>query len=208
MDISAFVDRFSYLGILLILLLGSIGFPFPEDAILICSGYFIAQKTLSPVPALIMIFAGMLISDLIIFSLGTHYGRRIIDHKWFSKIIPSKSLALIEKRFNSHGTWVILAGRQLFGIRSQVLLMAGIMRMPFLRYLRGEVPAAFVTMCIMITTGYTGGKAFNEIAGKDTMSFALVALIAGVSALILLMRLRMRLRTRFFSNSGETVSRD
>lgn len=38
--ISAFVDRFSYFGILFCLVLGSVGFPFPEDAILICSGFF------------------------------------------------------------------------------------------------------------------------------------------------------------------------
>ena len=184
-DIAAFVERFSYFGILLSLILGGIGFPFPEDAILICSGFFIAQKTLSPAPTLIMVFAGVLISDIMIFSLGRHYGRRIVTHKWFGSILSEKRLIVIESRFNTYGPWVILIGRQLFGLRAQVLLMAGIMRMPFLRYLLSDVLAALVTMGIMITAGYTGGKAIVGLRDiKDMMSFALIAIIAVVFILI------------------------
>jgi len=184
-DISAFVERFSYFGILLCLILGGIGFPFPEDAILICSGFFIAQKTLSPAPTLIMVFAGVLISDIMIFSLGRHYGRRIVTHKWFGSIISEKRLILIESRFNTYGPWVILIGRQLFGIRAQVLIMAGIMRMPFLRYLLSDALAALVTMGIMITAGYTGGKAFAGLANmKDMMSVALFSIIAAVFIIV------------------------
>ena len=192
-DISAFVARFSYFGILLGLILGGIGFPFPEDAILICSGYFIAQKTLSPAPTLIMVFAGVLLSDIIIFSLGKHYGRRIVTHKWFGSILSENRLMVIEGRFNTYGPWAILIGRQIFGLRAQVLLMAGIMRMPFLRFLRSDVLAALVTMGIMITAGYTGGKAIASIADiKDMMPVALIAIIAVVTTLVVMMRLRIR----------------
>jgi membrane protein DedA with SNARE-associated domain len=177
--ISAFVDRFSYFGILFCLVLGSVGFPFPEDAILICSGFFIAEKVLSPAPTAFMVFIGILISDIIIFSLGRHYGRKIVTHKWFGRLLSEKKLAVIEGRFSTYGPWVILIGRQIFGIRGQVLLMAGIMRMPFLRYLLSDVLAVFATMGIMITVGYTGGKAFAGAAHiKDMMPVALVAIIA------------------------------
>ena len=192
-DISAFVNRFSYFGILLSLLLGGIGFPFPEDAILICSGFFIAQKTLNPLPTLIIVFAGVILSDIIIFSLGRHYGRRIVTHPWFGSIISEKRLMVIEQRFNIYGPWVILIGRQLFGIRGQILLMAGIMRMPLLSYLLSDILAALITMGIMITVGYTGGKAIADFAGiKDVMSVALIAIIAMVFMLFLLMRLKKK----------------
>lgn len=183
--ISAFVERFSYVGILLCLILGGIGFPFPEDAILLFSGFLIAQKTLSPAPTLIMVFVGVLLSDIIIFSLGRRYGRRIITLKWFGSTLSEKRLIVIESRFNTYGPWVILIGRQLFGLRAQVLLMSSIMRMPFLRYLFSDVLAALVTMGIMITTGYTGGKAFAGFADiKGMMSVVFIAIIAAVFILV------------------------
>ncbi len=195
-DLTSLFERFSYFGILLCLVLGSVGFPFPEDAVIICCGFFIAQRTLSPAPALMAIFAGVLISDLIIFSLGRHFGRRIVTHKWFGRILSAERLALIERRFIAYGTWVILIGRQLFGIRSQVLLMAGITRMPFRSYLISDIPAALVTMAIMITVGYTGGKAFAGGAViKEMMPAIFTAIIAVVSALIFLIRMRIKARS-------------
>lgn len=132
-----------------------------------------------------MVFIGILIGDIIIFSLGRHYGRRIVTHKWFGRLLSEKKLAIIEGRFSTYGPWVILIGRQIFGIRGQVLLMAGIMRMPFLRYLLSDVLAALAIMGIMITVGYTGGKAFAGAAHiKDMMSVALVAIIAVALVLV------------------------
>jgi membrane protein DedA with SNARE-associated domain len=110
-DIPIYIAHFSYAGILLCLILGSVGFPFPEDAILICSGLLISQNILSPGPTVTVVFAGMLVSDLIIISLGRRYGRRIVTHRWFRRVLSAKRLALIESRFNTHGTWVILIGR-------------------------------------------------------------------------------------------------
>jgi membrane protein DedA with SNARE-associated domain len=52
---------------------------------------------------------------------------------------------------------VILIGRQIFGIEYRSF-MAGIMRMPLLRYLLSDVLAALATMGIMITAGYTVAK--------------------------------------------------
>ncbi|MDA8241740.1 MAG: DedA family protein [Nitrospiraceae bacterium] len=195
-DISALFSRFSYAGIFLSLILGSVGFPFPEDAILMCSGLLIARGVLSPAPALATVFAGMVISDLIIFSLGRQYGRRIVIHKWFGRIISAERLASIEGRFNAHGIWVILIGRQLIGIRSQMILMSGIMRVPVLRFLAADAPAVLVTMGIMITAGHAGGKVCNGISGiKETMLIALIVLFAGVCIFFLLMRLRAMFRS-------------
>lgn len=195
-DISALFSRFSYAGIIVSLILGSVGFPFPEDAILLCSGLLIARGVLSPAPALATIFAGMLVSDLIIFSLGRQYGRRIVSHKWFGRIISVERLASIEGRFNAHGIWVILIGRQLIGIRSQIILMSGIMRFTVRRFLAADAPSAIVTMGIMMTAGYAGGSVYNGISGiKETMLIALIVLFAGVCIFFLLMRLRAMFRS-------------
>jgi membrane protein DedA with SNARE-associated domain len=161
--ISALLGRFPYAGIVVSLILGSVGFPLPEDAILLCSGLLIARGVLSPAPALATVFAGVLLSDLSMYTLGKRFGRRIVTHRWFGRIIRGDRLAAIEVRFNIHGTWVILLCRQIFGMRSQVLLIAGVMRMRFARFLITDAFAVLLTMAIMVTAGYTGGRAIDGI---------------------------------------------
>jgi membrane protein DedA with SNARE-associated domain len=42
-SISGITEHFPYLGIFTLLILGGIGFPFPEDATLILGGFLIVQ---------------------------------------------------------------------------------------------------------------------------------------------------------------------
>jgi membrane protein DedA with SNARE-associated domain len=51
-EISGFVEHFKYIGIFLLLILGGIGLPFPEDATLILCGFLIAHDIIRLIPAL------------------------------------------------------------------------------------------------------------------------------------------------------------
>jgi membrane protein DedA with SNARE-associated domain len=178
-DISSFVMHFSYLGILLCLLLGALGLPFPEDAILITSGFLVAQKTLNLYLTLAVLYAGLITSDLVIYYIGRHYGRKVVDHKWFGMLVSKERLYWVESHFKRRGAWVILIGRQVFGIRSQIILLSGVMRVKLSRFLAADAAAALITIGIMVTAGLVGGKALHGIKIiKETMSSAVFGVIA------------------------------
>jgi membrane protein DedA with SNARE-associated domain len=50
-ETTALIKHFTYVGISLILASSEVGFPFPEDAILLLSGFFAAHGIIEPIPA-------------------------------------------------------------------------------------------------------------------------------------------------------------
>jgi membrane protein DedA with SNARE-associated domain len=89
---SALTDHFPYLGIFALLILGGVGFPFPEDSTLILSGFLVAHRAIKPVPSLLVIYLGLLISDFFLYWMGKKYGRKIVEHRKFRVASRHKQL--------------------------------------------------------------------------------------------------------------------
>lgn len=166
-EIFSLIDRFPYFGLFVLPILGSMGLPLPEDAILLFCGVLISKSSVLPLPAIVSVYSGILMSDLLLYALGKRYCRRLVTHKIFKKILPPEKFILLEHRFTRSGPFIILLGRQFFWLRAKLFLVAGIMKMPVYKFLFTDAIAAFFTVCIMVTLGYTGGRSlryFNTIS--------------------------------------------
>lgn len=162
-DISAFMDHFPYAGLFILLILGGAGFPFPEDATLILCGFLIAHDSVKPVPALIIVYAALLAADIFLYFFGRKYGRKVVEHKRFRKILSPERLSKIEAQFNRKGSLFILIGRHVAGLRAQLFLTAGVMRMPFLKFLIADAVSSIFTIALMVGAGYAGGNSLQVI---------------------------------------------
>jgi membrane protein DedA with SNARE-associated domain len=157
------IEHFPYLGLFLLLLLGGVGLPFPEDATLILCGFLISTQIVKPIPALITVYAGLLIADLTLHFIGKKYGRQVVTHRRFHKLISPERLSFLEDKFNRRGILIILLGRHVAGLRAQIFLVSGIMRMPSLKFLVTDAVSSLLTMALMIGAGYWGGNSFKFI---------------------------------------------
>jgi membrane protein DedA with SNARE-associated domain len=155
-ELSDIVVRFPYPGLFCLLILGSIGFPFPEDAILLLCGFLIAQQIVLPLPAFLVVYAGIIIGDFIIYSLGKKYGRAVITHRRFKKLLPAEKLVSLENGYRRFGVLFIVLGRQIIGLRAQIILAAGILGMSSRRFLVTDAFASLMTIMIMLSLGYAG----------------------------------------------------
>ena len=63
-------------------------------------------------------------------------------------------------------TTLILAGRHLIGLRAQLFLVAGVMRMPVLKFVLADAVSLSLTIAIMMGAGYVGGNSL-QILSKD-----------------------------------------
>ena len=166
MGVSSLLDQFPYVGMLLLLFLGEIGLPFPEDATLILSGFLIAQGVTKWVPTLLVVYVGCLITDFLIYWVGKKYGRKVVEHKRFHKILSPERLSKIEETFKRWGILVVLVGRHILGVRAQVFLAAGVMKMPPLKFVAVDAISAMFTVGIMVGIGYFGGNSIQMLS-KD-----------------------------------------
>jgi membrane protein DedA with SNARE-associated domain len=162
-SLSPFFEQFPAIGLFSLLILGGVGLPFPEDATLILCGFLIANNLARPLHALIAVYAGLLVADVILYSFGVRYGRAILTHRRFKKILSSERLSKYEDIFHRRGVLFILIGRHLMGLRVHVFLVAGIMKMPFAKFIMADAVSAVITISIMTGIGYLGGNSLGII---------------------------------------------
>ena len=186
---SALVAHFPYLGLFLLLILGGIGLPFPEDATLILCGVLISVDAIRPIEAVCVVYAGVLAADLLLYWVGRKYGPAIIKHRRFRKIVSPKTLAAIKKKFDRWGILVLLVGRHLVGLRSQILLVSGVMKMPPVKFLIADGISSLVTIGLMVGAGYMGGNSLQVIR-KDITKLGHLAVVLVVFILIFVLFFR------------------
>jgi membrane protein DedA with SNARE-associated domain len=172
------VQQFPYFGLFLLLVLGAVGFPFPEDAVLILCGFMIHNAVVQPMPALVIVGFGMLTTDFFLYYVGRKYGRKIVSHKRFRRVISSRRLVRLKRLFEKWGVFVIFLGRHLVGLRSQIFLVAGVLKMPRIKFVLADAVSSAVTMTIMVGAGYWGGNTLEKIRyNMEDAGYALLILI-------------------------------
>jgi len=161
--ISGLVEHFPYIGLFLLLVLGGIGLPLPEDTTLILCGFLISTEVANPIYALFVVYSGMLITDFGLYSVGKKYGRKIVTHRRFHKIISAERLLMLQDKFKRKGILFILVGRHIAGLRAQIFLTAGVMKMPAAKFLIADAVSSLFTIAIMVGAGYAGGHSLQVI---------------------------------------------
>lgn len=162
-QISGLVEHFPYIGLFLLLVLGGVGFPLPEDTTLILCGFLISTEVVNPVYALFVVYSGILITDFALYYVGKKYGRKIVTHRRFHKIISTERLLMLQDKFRRKGILFILVGRHIAGLRAQIFLTAGVMRMPAVKFLVADAVSSLFTIAIMVGAGYAGGHSLQVI---------------------------------------------
>jgi membrane-associated protein len=183
------VGRFPYLGIPLLLLLGMLGCPFPEDTTLMLCGFLIAQDVVEPVPIFLVTYPVLLLTDTILYASGRRYGRKVVEHPRFRKILSPQKLQRIEMKFKKWGAWCILIGRQVPGLRAQLFLASGILRLPLVRFLIADGISALIAIGSMGGMGYLGGESVQRAKEslaplcRPVLLCLLIIIIVGAGAL-------------------------
>jgi len=182
-DTSPWIEHFPYLGLLGLLILGTLGFPFPEDFILLLSGFLAAQNYIRPLQAFCVVYSGLLMTDFLLYSVGRKYGRKLVEHKRFQKILTENRLARLEKKFRKWGALVVFFGRHLLGLRAQIFLVAGLMGMSRKKFIMADGTSALFTITLWGGLGYIGGNQVQaikeEIINIRQIGMVILLVVAG-----------------------------
>ena len=190
-------QEFPYLGLVLLLILGTLGLPFPEDAILVSTGALVAQEVIEPFPAFLVVGCTLLFTDLLLYSVGRKYGRRLVEHRVFQKRISSDRLSKLENQFTRYGSLVVFFGRLLPGLRAQIFLVAGVLHMHRTLFLVTDAVSAALTMVLWGGLGYLGATNITTIKSHISRIelFAFLVLIATIGGGVFLKYYRRSRKT-------------
>jgi membrane protein DedA with SNARE-associated domain len=168
----------SYLAIVVILILTGAGLPLPEEVPVITAGVLAANDVLEPWIALICCIFGALAGDCIMYFVGYHFGRGLLqDHPWWVRFITPEREEKVEQMFKQHGLKVFFLARFLVMLRSPLLLSAGILRVSFKRFLLIDLLSAAVVVGAFFGLSYQFGPAIGRFIKTTEVFLTIIAVV-------------------------------
>jgi membrane protein DedA with SNARE-associated domain len=175
MTLNEIVQHFPYLGLFLLLVLGGLGFPLPEDATLFLCGVLIATDVVMALPALLVVYGGILLVDFGLYLVGRKYGRMVVTHPKFHRILGPEKLARLEDKFHRNGILIILLGRHLIVLRAQIFLVAGILKMPRWKFMIADGVSSLITIGLLAGAGYLGAHTLKTVEDARGLEYGISA---------------------------------
>ncbi len=188
---------YGYAGIILYMILTGCGLPMPEEAAIIAGGALAAKGTLRWEFTLASLLIGALAGDCVMYYIGYHFGRRLLQqNRFWNRVITPEREKKVEELLNKHGVKVLLGARFLVGLRGPMYITAGILKVPFRRFVLADLFCATLVVTIFFALSYWyGAKIIDAIhrgEGWVTIGVVTGGVIAGGIALWLYLRRRKK----------------
>src|SRR5262245_29022568 len=108
--LSAYILKYRYAAIFLLVFLQEIGIPnpVPNELVLLFSGYLTAVGKLDFITVLLTVTAADTIGSSLLYGGFYYFGQRVLQ-KW-PKVIPVPKLAYLTARISSQDRWSIYVG--------------------------------------------------------------------------------------------------
>jgi membrane protein DedA with SNARE-associated domain len=191
------LNHATYFGIALGLVLTGMGLPVPEEVFLIVAGVASRDGSLNPYLALAACLVGAVLGDCLTYGIGYQFGQSVLRAGgWMARWLHPERERQMEEMIAHHGLKALLLARFLVGLRGTVYLAAGVLRVPFLRFLAVDAVSATAVVGTVFGLSYVFG---NQIRGwwlwirRAEVAFTVgVAAAVATVAVLLIMRHRRR----------------
>ena len=137
----ALIDQWGYAAIFVIVVLGNLGLPVPEEGVLLLAGYLVWKGRLRFVVVVIVGVQSAALGDNLGYWFGRHYGQAAIRRYGHKLLITSERLERARRFVARYGSFGVFVARFVPGLRSMAGPLAGSAGLPC-RRARMSRPAA------------------------------------------------------------------
>lgn len=156
-----YIDMHGYLIIFLLLFFGIVGIPAPEESLLFLIGILIGYKKLSFGYATCSASLGVFLGMIVAYILGKHLGTPFL-YKYGKYIgLNTSNLERVKRNYMRNAYKTILFGLYMPGVRQISPYFAGIVHVPFQRYMAFSLLGTLMWTIPIIALGYYTGEAFH-----------------------------------------------
>lgn len=131
-----------YLLVGLVIGLESLGIPLPGEIVLVSSALLASQQGhIDPVVLGICATTGAIVGDSIGYAIGRRGGKPMLERlgRRFPKHFGPEQVAMAERSFDKWGMWAVFFGRFVALLRIFAGPLAGVLHMPYWRFLIANV---------------------------------------------------------------------
>jgi membrane protein DedA with SNARE-associated domain len=167
-----------------VIMLESLGIPLPGEIVLVTAA-LLSHEAPNVNPVLVAAFAsaGAIIGDTIGYAIGHRYGRPLFEKlgRRFPKHFGPAHLAVAERVFHKYGMWAVFFGRFVALLRIFAGPLAGVLRMPYYKFLIANAAGGIVWASGTTAVIYFLGEAAEKWLGRFSWLGLLLAIVFGLA---------------------------
>jgi membrane protein DedA with SNARE-associated domain len=161
------LSHYGYVGLFLLLLLGIVGLPVPDETLLVFSGYLISKGRLHPALTFVSGFCGSACGISISYLIGRAFGYRFVLRYGRYVHLSPKRIDDVNRWFHRMGHWLLTIGYYIPGGRHFTAFVAGMSNLDYRTFAAFAYPGAAIWVSSFLALGYFVGD-------KWEATFALV----------------------------------
>lgn len=172
-NLTELIGHWGYPAIFLAVILGNIGIPVPEEAILMLAGYLVWKGELWLPAVLVIGVLSAVAGDNIGYWIGRRYGQAVIRRYREWLFVTTDKFDSAQRLVTRYGPLGVFCARFLPGLRFMAGPLAGTAGLPFLPFFTANILGAAiyvpVTVVLGLSIGYgLGGyvEKLQTVAGK------------------------------------------
>lgn len=179
-----FIVDYSYPGLFVLLALGIVGLPIPDETLLAFAGYLVFQDKLSPGPTLLAAFLGSACGISLSYFLGRLLGLKVL-HRHAAKLhLTEEQLLRAHAWFQRVGKWTLPAGYFIPGVRHLTAFIAGASELDTRVFVPFAYAGALIWSLTFLAAGYFFGKEWEKVAERLHGRMSLLVICAAAAILI------------------------
>lgn len=154
------------------------------ETFLIIAGILLQLGALALGPALAVAFGGVMLGDVLWYSLGRLAGKRPLPRPLaFARSTAERIVERISPNFRTKPILSLSIAKFVYGTNHATLVIAGTTQMPFRLFVAADLAASFLWVIVFLALGYLFGYAAIAVSQRvGVLLLVLLLLIVGFMA--------------------------
>jgi membrane protein DedA with SNARE-associated domain len=178
------VTTYGYEALFLLLMLGVVGIPIPDETLLVFSGYLVSRGSFHPLQTLTVAVGGSWCGISLSYWIGRTLGHGAV-HKFGRFLrVDDAQLQKVHVWFDRRGHWALFLGYYIAGVRHLTAILAGASGLGFGSFVAYAWSGGLCWAFAFLTLGYYIGEDWRRIAElvhRDLLMVSLVVLVTGAA---------------------------
>jgi membrane protein DedA with SNARE-associated domain len=182
------VRMYGYEALFVLLMVGIVGIPIPDETLLVFSGYLVSRGSFHPAQTLAVAVGGSWCGISLSYWIGRTLGIGVVHR--FGRVfrVSDTQLAKVHAWFDRRGHWALFLGYYIAGVRHLTAIVAGASGLGFGSFVAYAWTGGLCWAAAFLTLGYYIGEDWRRIAElvhRDLLIASLMVLVAAGGYLLI-----------------------
>lgn len=188
-----YISVYGPLALVILLAIGFIGIPLPEQTLLTFTGFLVAQGGINFFIAIISASIGIILGITISFFIGHYLGIPFLEKYGYLLGLNKHRLAKIEFWYTKYGKLILLFGFFVPGLRHFISYFAGISKWSYAVFSLYAIPGALIWTIFFISIGAILGENWQSFLAMLEQYSWIVVIISIIVVVLIWYYRRIRL---------------